>query len=71
MRTEKALKPRWLKDYEVEKESAGVITARRLQKDRTGHQFFPVHKIGRSCYYDLAEINATIEKSRVGGKVGA
>lgn len=60
---------RWQLDYEIEKHTAGRITASRLRKDRLSKKLFPFHRIGRSVYYDLAEINAVIEGSRYGGNV--
>jgi hypothetical protein len=59
---------RWLLDYEVEKATNKRISASWLRKDRLGDQFFPFHRVGRLCFYDLAEINAVIERSRHGGK---
>lgn len=59
---------RWFIDREVEEETGGRITKQRLRKDRYGAQIFPFHKVGRSIYYDLAEIDAVIENSRFGGK---
>lgn len=58
---------RWQLDYEVENDTGGRITASRLRKDRIGKQIFPFHRVGRNCYYDLAEIDAVIEASRFGG----
>ena len=64
-------KKRWLRDHEVEKQTDGVVKAQTLRKDRLGAQHYPFHRVGRSVFYDLAEINAVIEKSRFGGKVAA
>lgn len=61
-------KKRWLLDREVEDETGGRISKERLRKDRYGAQIFPFHKLGRSIFYDLAEIESVIEKSRFGGK---
>ena len=60
---------RWKLDYEVEEATDGRITASRLRKDRIKHQLFPFHRVGRNCFYDLAEIDALIEASRFGGNV--
>lgn len=60
---------RWLLDREIEQHTEGRITASRLRKDRLNRQHFPFHRIGRSVYYDLSEINAVIENSRFGGVV--
>jgi len=60
---------RWLLDREVETETEGRLTASRLQKDRIGPQIFPFHRVGRSVFYDLAEIDAVIEAARFGGKL--
>ena len=68
MPNDTATEQRWLLDYQVEEKTGGRITASRLRKDRTAKQLFPFHKIGRNCYYDLTEIDARIEKARVGGK---
>ena len=59
---------RWKFDYEVEQATGGAITAKRLRMDRLGDQIFPFHRVGRSCWYDLDEVNATIEKAKFGGK---
>lgn len=59
---------RWLLDREIEEQTEGRITASRLRKDRLNKQYFPFHRIGRSVYYDLAEINTIIEGARFGGK---
>lgn len=59
---------RWLLDREVELATGGRITTARLRKDRAGGQIFPFHRVGRSVYYDLAEINEVIEAARCGGK---
>jgi len=58
---------RWQLDYEIEQHTEGRITASRLRKDRLKNQLFPFHRIGRSVYYDITEINAVIEGSRFGG----
>ena len=55
-------------DREVEEETGGRISKERLRKDRYGAQIFPFHKLGRSIYYDLTEIESVIENSRFGGK---
>lgn len=60
-------KKTWLLDREVEAATLGRISASRLRKDRLGAQLFPFHRIGRSCYYDLSEINELIAGSRFGG----
>lgn len=62
---------RWLLDYEVEAATEKRISASWLRKDRVGPQIFPFHRVGRQCFYDLAEINGVIERSRVGGKAAA
>ena len=62
---------RWHLDREIEDLTEKRITASRLRKDRLGKQIFPFHRIGRSVYYDLAEIDALIEGSRFGGNVGS
>ncbi|MDP1672348.1 MAG: hypothetical protein Q8L65_04415 [Burkholderiales bacterium] len=59
---------RWILDYEVEQATGGRITASRLRHDRVKQQIFPFHRVGRSVFYDMAEINALIEASRYGGK---
>jgi len=46
-----------------------VLTG-RLRKDRIKNQIFPFHRVGRNCFYDLAEIDAAIEASRFGGNIG-
>ena len=61
-------KKQWLLDREVEAETQGRISASRLRKDRLGAQLFPFHRVGRSCYYDLREINEVIAGSRFGGR---
>lgn len=58
---------RWLLDREIEEKTEGRISASRLRKVRLAAQLFPFHRIGRSVYYDLGEINAVIEGSRFGG----
>jgi hypothetical protein len=60
---------RWVRDYEVEAATGGVLTKSRLQKDRLGKQLFPFHRVGRDCFYDLDEVNEVIVASRCGGKV--
>lgn len=60
---------RWLRDYEVEIESNGRFKKSTLQKDRLEQQRYPFHRVGRSIYYDLAELDATVEGARFGGKV--
>jgi hypothetical protein len=62
-------KKRWYLDHEIEQETEGRISASRLRKDRLAAQIFPFHRIGKSCFYDLDEINELIEKSRFGGNV--
>ncbi len=62
-------KSRWLRDYEVEELSGGRFKKHMLRKDRLENQRFPFHRIGRSVYYDLAELDATVEESRFGGNV--
>jgi hypothetical protein len=62
---------RWLLDREIEEITEGRISASRLRKDRLAAQLFPFHRIGRSVYYDIAEINAVIEGSRFGGNFGS
>ena len=59
---------RWLRDYEVEDETDGALSASFLRKDRLGRQLIPFHRIGKSVFYDLDEVNAAIEKSRFGGR---
>lgn len=61
-------KSRWLRDYEVEAASGGRFTKNQLRNDRLGAQHYPFHRLGRLVYYDLAEIDATIEAARFGGK---
>jgi|RhiMethySRZTD1v2_1073278.scaffolds.fasta_scaffold260199_2 hypothetical protein len=61
---------RWKLDYEIEQATDGRITASRLRKDRIKNQIFPFHRVGRNCFYDLAEIDAAIEASRFGGNIG-
>jgi hypothetical protein len=64
---EKRKPARWLRDHEVQ-DARPEISASRLRKDRRGAQLFPFHRVGRDCLYDLAEIDAIIEKNRFGGK---
>lgn len=59
---------RWLRDYEIEAASGGRFKKHMLRKDRLENQRFPFHRIGRSVYYDLTELDATIEEARFGGK---
>jgi hypothetical protein len=59
---------RWLLDREIESATGRRITASRLRKDRLGKQIFPFHRVGRSVYYDIREIEAVIEGARVGGR---
>jgi hypothetical protein len=58
---------RWLLDREIEVALGGSITASRLRKDRLGKQLFPFHRVGRSVYYDLAEVESVIEAAASGG----
>lgn len=59
---------RWLRDYEVEAASNGRFKKSTLRKDRLGDQIFPFHRVKRNVYYDLDELDATVAKSRFGGK---
>lgn len=59
---------RWLLDREVEEATGGRISKSRLRKDRIGEQLFPFHRVGRSVYYSLAEIEAVIERNKFGGE---
>ena len=61
-------KKRWYLDREIEDVTGGTISKERLRKDRYGAQIFPFHKVGRSIYYDLVEVESVIENSRFGGK---
>jgi hypothetical protein len=58
---------RWLRDYEVQ-QLRPEFTASRLRKDRLGPQLFPFHRIGRDCWYDLPEMDATVAAAKFGGK---
>ena len=58
----------WLLDREIEEITEGRISKSRLRKDRLAAQIFPFHRIGKSCFYDIDEINELIEASRFGGK---
>ena len=62
---------RWLLDREIEEKTEGRISASRLRKDRLAAQIFPFHRVGKSVFYDLAEINELIENSRFGGNIGS
>jgi hypothetical protein len=63
------IKSRWKLDYEVEEATDGRLTAARLRKDRRQKQLIPFHRLGRTVYYDLAEIDAAIEACRFGGNL--
>jgi len=62
---------RWLRDYEVEIASGGRFKKSTLRKDRITAQFFPFHRVGKTVLYDLAELDATVERARFGGKAGS
>jgi hypothetical protein len=61
------MRKRWLLDREIEVALGGSITASRLRKDRLGKKLFPFHRVGRSVYYDLAEVESVIEAAASGG----
>lgn len=60
---------RWMRDLEIERESGGVFRASTLRKDRLGPQRYPFHRVGKSVYYDLAELHAIVEQACHGPRV--
>lgn len=53
---------------EAQVETLTGISRRTLQKDRLlGRDRFPFYRFGRRVLYDLAEVEATIRRTGVGG----